>query len=83
MISTCQISSAPLNSRIFSSVSAFSFGKRALAAGAASNAGTILMRKSGSISAYAAEQLGELDSAKSLRDLSAGKVDYFTIQGKI
>ncbi|MGH2192899.1 hypothetical protein, partial [Enterococcus faecalis] len=43
------------------SVSAFSFGKRALAAGAASNAGTILMRKSGSISAYAAEQLGELD----------------------
>jgi pimeloyl-ACP methyl ester carboxylesterase len=65
------------------SVSAFSFGKRALAAGAASNAGTILMRKSGSISAYAAEQLGELDSAKSLRDLSAGKVDYFTIQGKI
>ncbi|MGY4436943.1 hypothetical protein ACVWWO_009420 [Bradyrhizobium sp. F1.13.1] len=65
------------------SVAAFSFGKRALAAGAASKASADLMRKSGSISAFAAEQLGELDSAKSLRALSAGKVDYITIEGKI
>jgi hypothetical protein len=65
------------------SASAFSFGKRALAAGAASKAGNELMRKSGSISAFAAEQLGEWDSAKSLRALSAGRVDYLAIEGKI
>lgn len=65
------------------SASAFSFGKRALAAGVASKAGNELMRKSGSISAFAAEQLGEWDSAKSLRALSAGRVDYLAIEGKI
>ena len=65
------------------SAAAFSFGKRALAAGVASKAGNDLMRKSGSISAYAAEQLGEWSSAKSLRELSVGKVDYLKIEGKI
>jgi hypothetical protein len=65
------------------SVAAFDFGKRALAAGAASKAGGELMRKSGSISAYAAEQLGDLDSAKSLRALSAGKIGYTAIEGRI
>lgn len=62
---------------------AFDLGKRALAAGWASKAGSDLFRKSGSISAYAAERLGELDSAKSLRALSAGKLGYPAIEGKI
>lgn len=58
------------------SVAAFDLGKRALAAGAESNAGKDLVRKSGSITAYAAERLGDLNSAKWLRDLSVGKVSY-------
>ena len=64
-------------------VAAFDFGKRALAAGTESKAGNDLIRKSGSISAFAAEQLGNLDSAKSLRALSAGKISYPAIEGRI
>jgi hypothetical protein len=54
-----------------------------LAAGAKSNAGMDFVRKSGSITAYAAEQLGDLQSAKSLRDLSAGKIRYTGLEGLI
>jgi len=56
------------------SVTAFGLGKRALAAGAKSKAGKDLVRKSGSIAASAAEQLGNIEAAKSLRDLSAGRI---------
>jgi hypothetical protein len=65
------------------SAAAFDLSKRALAAGAKSNAGKDLARKSGSIAAFAAEQLGDVDSAKSLRDFSAGKISYTVLQGII
>ena len=48
-----------------------------------SNAGMDLVRKSGSITAVAAEQLGDSGSAKFLRDFSAGKISYAVLQGKI
>jgi hypothetical protein len=65
------------------SVAAFDLGRRALVAGAKSNAGKDLTRKSGSIAASAAERLGDVDAAKSLRDVSAGKVSFTVLQGII
>jgi hypothetical protein len=56
------------------SVAAFDLGKRALAAGVKSNAGKDFVRKSGSITALAAEQLGDLKAAGALRDLSMGRI---------
>lgn len=57
-------------------LAAFGLGKRALAAGVKSSAGKELVRKSGSITAFAAEQLGDANQAKWLRDLSVGKISY-------
>jgi hypothetical protein len=65
------------------SVAAFDFGKRALVAGFESKAGSKFVRKSGSITALAAEQLGDLESAKTLRDLSMGKTSFSTPPGLI
>jgi hypothetical protein len=65
------------------SFAAFNLGKRALAAGAKTNAGKDLVRKSGSIAAFAAEQLGDIKSADSLRAVSTGKISYMDLEGII